>query len=72
MKLAWVLIGLTLVLTSCAMRYKSGDSCWSAEMVSTEDWCEKQRVIDRASRAKSDELLIEQLRLNRTNQQVQP
>lgn len=72
MKLAWVLIGLTLLLDGCAVRYKSGDSCWSAEMVSTEDWCDKQLAIDRASRAKSDELLLEQLRMNRTNQQVQP
>ena len=46
-----ILLAVSLVLISgCAMRYKAGDTCWSAEMVSTEDWCEKQRVIEKVSR----------------------
>lgn len=69
---AWLVLLIVVLLGGCAVRYKSGESCWAFEMVSTEDWCEKQRVIDRAPRAKSDELPIEQLRLNRTNQQVHP
>ena len=46
--LAVCLVGL--VSEGCAIRYKAGATCWSAEMVSTEDWCEKQRVIEKASR----------------------
>lgn len=68
---AWLVL-LMVLGSGCAVRYKSGASCWSFEMVSTEDWCEKQRVIEKASRAKSDKLLIEQLQMNRTNQQVHP
>ncbi|MHB1098117.1 MAG: hypothetical protein ACYCZR_01055 [Burkholderiales bacterium] len=57
--LAVLLIALT---DGCAVRYKAGDSCWSFEMVSTDDWCERQRVIEHASRIKSEALLLEQIR----------
>jgi len=65
MKLVRLAMGVLLVVLvggGCAVRYKAGDSCWSFEMVSTEDWCEKQRVIDKVSRLKNDELLLEQIR----------
>lgn len=55
MKLILV-IAVCLIVSGCAVRYKSGASCWSFEMVSTEDWCEKQRVIDKASRITAEEL----------------
>ena len=63
------LVMLVVIMSGCAVRYKSGESCWSFEMVSTENWCEKQRAIDRASRAKADELLIEQLRSMQRNEE---
>ena len=66
----WLVLAVVL-LSGCAVRYKSGENCWSAEMVSTEDWCEKQRVIDKVSRAKADDLLIEHLRHMPKNE-VQP
>lgn len=39
-----VLVLAMALLAGCAVRYKSGASCWSAEMVSTEDWCAKQNA----------------------------
>ena len=45
-----ILVLAVALLAGCAVRYKSGENCWSAELVSTEDWCEKQRVLEKASR----------------------
>ena len=39
-----VLMLAVALLAGCAVRYKSGANCWSAEMISTEDWCEKQNA----------------------------
>lgn len=64
MKLAWVLIGLVLLLDGCAVRYKSGASCWSFEMVSTEDWCEKQREHGKTQHITAEELWADQIRKN--------
>ena len=32
-----------LYVSGCAVRYRSESSCYSFEMVATEDWCEKQK-----------------------------
>lgn len=42
-----IIVLVMLLLAWCAVRYKSGVSCWSAEMISTENWCKKQRAVER-------------------------
>lgn len=40
---AWLVLAVAL-LAGCAVRYKSGANCLSVEMVSTENWCAKQKA----------------------------